>query len=155
MTIGVGRPSSSMRSLAGTTGSVSAALMSQVSRHAEALERVLTLMVHRPAGTLRRASATKFGDDLGDRGGAAVDRLGDVLIAERAVTPSTPRKVQVDDGDLLPLDVAPHVDLPPGQQGVDADVRPLLRRRRELVPELRRLIPYVPAVAGGARAEHA
>src|SRR3954454_3089655 len=126
MTIGVGRPSSGVRSLAGTAGSVSAALMSQIPRDAEALERVLALMVHRPAGTLWRAGATKLGDDLGDRGGAALDGLRDILIAERAVTPSIARKVKVDDGDLFPFDVAPDVDLPPGEQRMDTEMRALL-----------------------------
>ena len=52
---------------------------------AQALEGILGFVVHRPAGALGHPGRLQLGDDLVERGGVAVDREGDVLVAQRAV----------------------------------------------------------------------
>src|SRR4051812_44025693 len=57
----------------------------EISGYAQALERVLGLVVHGAAGALRRPGRVEFGDDLVDSAGLRGDREGDVGVAERAV----------------------------------------------------------------------
>src|SRR5262249_6065621 len=131
---------------------------------AQPLEGVLGLAVHGAAGALRGLRRFEFGDDLVERGGVAVDREGDVLVAERAIALARPaaagaartgREVQIDDWNALAPDVVPDVDLRPMQQRMDAQVGAFRQVGIELVPELRRLVLEVPMAGVAARAEHA
>ena len=87
----------------------------------------------------------------------AVDshRIGDVLIAERAVALAVLRQIQRNDRDVLALGVGPDVRLGPMQDRMDAQMRAGRRRSVELVPEFRRLVAHVPSALEAARREHA
>ena len=89
------------------------------------------------------------------RRGGRSHRVGDVLIAERAIALAVLRQIQRDDRNVLALGVGPDVGLGPMQDRMDAQMRARRRRGVELVPEFRRLIAHVPSAFGAARREHA
>src|SRR5919199_2080918 len=126
---------------------------SQVTGGAQPLERVLGLVVHRPAGALRDLRGLELGDDLVERARGRRHGGGDVLVAQAAVALAVPGEVEVDDRDPLALRVLPDVDLGPVQERVDADVRAFREAGHVLVPELGRLVLQIPARVLAARRE--
>src|SRR3712207_3747127 len=84
---------------------------SQVAADAQALEGVFGLVVHGAPVALGAGGAAQLGDDGGHVRRLAGDREGDADLAERAVALAALGEVQRDDRDLLPRDVAPHVQL--------------------------------------------
>ena len=64
-------------------------------------------------------------------------------------------EVEGHDGDLLPLDVLPHVEFGPVREGKDPDGLALADAGVVQVPQLRPLVLGIPAVALGAEGEDA
>src|SRR5262245_41155638 len=89
---------------------------SHIARGAQPFERVLGLAVHGASGALRRACGLQRGDDRFDGVCGAVDREGDVAVAERAVALAVLGEIELHHGNPLARDVAPDVDLGPMQQ---------------------------------------
>ena len=110
----------------------------------EPFEGVFRLVVHGAAAAFGDSGSFKLGDDLFYRGGFAVDRIGDVLIAKRAVALAVFREIQIDDRNILALDVPPDIKLGPMQDRMDADVCAGREVGLELVPEFRRLVAEIP-----------
>ena len=54
----------------------------------------------------------------------AVDREGDVLLAQRAVALAVAREIERHHRDALALDIAPDIELGPGEQRMDAQMWP-------------------------------
>src|SRR6478752_10616077 len=80
--------------------------------------------------------------------------MGDVGIAERAITLAVLGEIKRDDRDVLALGVGPDVGFGPVQDRVNAQMRARRRRSVELVPEFRRLVAHVPSAFGAARREN-
>src|SRR5712672_4472966 len=57
----------------------------QIAGDAQPLERILGLVIQRAPGTLRHFRAVQLMEDFVDIGCVGQDRIGDVLVAERAV----------------------------------------------------------------------
>src|SRR5690242_300398 len=127
---------------------------SHVSAGAQPLEGVLGLLVLGAAGALGDARALELGDDRVDVGRLARHRPGARPAAQRAVAPPVAREIELDHRDALALRVAPHIELGPMQQRMDAQVDAGREFRVEVVPELRRLVAEIPFRILGPRAEH-
>jgi hypothetical protein len=112
-------------------------------------------VIERAAGALRHLGAVEFGQDLVDAGGGRTNRIGDVLIAQRAIALAVLREIERDDRNVFALGVGPDVGFGPMQDRMNAQMRAGRRRSVELVPELRGLIAHVPAAFESARREHA
>src|SRR5215471_4950861 len=126
---------------------------SHVSLRAQALEGVLALVVHRAARALGLAARLQLQDDLGDGGGVRRHREGDILLAQRSEAATVAREIKGHHRHALSLDITPNVDLRPAEERVHAHVAARRRLRVEAVPELRRLVPEVPAARGIAWAK--
>src|SRR5580692_899660 len=131
-----------------------ATLWLQVAGNAQALERILGLVVHGAAGALRHLGAIELGDDLVDGARLRRHRRGDVGIAERAIALAVAREIKWDDRDALAPRIGPDVGLGPMQDRMDAQMSARRRRGVEVIPEFRRLIADIPAALDPARREH-
>src|SRR5262249_48544555 len=131
------------------------ALILHVPVSAKPLEGVLAFMVHGPARALGRAGYLQLGDDFVDGPRRAGDGEGDVLVAEGAIALAVLGEIEVDHRHLLPLGVAPDVDLRPMKQGMDAQMVARRQMGVEEVPEFRWLVAEVPLTGIAARAEDA
>src|SRR5205823_5784081 len=129
-------------------------ISSHVSVAPQLLKRIFALLVLSPARSLRCAGMPQLLNDLAHAARIRLDR-------ERARrTAQTPisfalliRKVERNHRNLLPLDIFPHIQLRPVEQGMDPDVCSLLEISLELVPQLRWLIFHVPFHVFITRAE--
>src|ERR1051326_806903 len=128
---------------------------SQIPGDAQALERVLRLVIHGAAGALGRAGHVELGDDLVDGARLRGDREGDVRVAERAIALAVAREIERDDRDGLAPRIGPDVCFGPMQDRMDAQVRAGRQPGVELVPEFRRLAAHVPLAVARARREDA
>src|SRR5215813_2509191 len=116
----------------------------EIPGDAQALERVLGLVVHGAADALGRPGGIELGDDLVDGARLRGDREGDVGVAERAIALAVAREIKRDDRDALAASVDPDVALGPMQDRMHAQVRAGRQPRVELIPELGRLGAHVP-----------
>ena len=80
-----------------------------VTVSAQALEGIFRFMVHRPPGTLGRRGDPELGDDFIDGRRLAIDRRGDVFVAERAVAFAVAREIERHGRDVFPLGIEPHI----------------------------------------------
>src|SRR5579883_1042518 len=80
---------------------------SHVSCTAQAFEGVLAVVIHDAPGALGSRRRLELGDDLFDRGCAALDRDRDVLLPERTISFAVAGQVERDDRDRLALVIAP------------------------------------------------
>src|SRR5258708_40032071 len=126
----------------------------QIAGNAQALERVLGLVVHGAAGALGNFGAVELEDDLVDRARLRGHRRRDVGIAERAVALAVAGEIERNDRDALAPRIGPDIGLGPMQDRMDAQMRAGRRRGVEMIPEFRRLIAHVPAALDAARREH-
>ena len=84
---------------------------------------IFGLVIERAAGALRHLGAVELGQDLIDAGGGRRHRVGDVLIAQRAITLAVLREIEQDDRNVLALGVGPDVGFGPMQDRMDAYAR--------------------------------
>src|SRR5215472_16296683 len=96
--------------------------LSHVAAGAQPLEGVLGLLVLGAAGALGDARALELGDDRVDVGGLARHRPGARAAAQRAVAPPVAREIEVDHRNALAPRIAPHIELGPMQQRMDAQM---------------------------------
>jgi len=129
-------------------------MLSEIAGDAQSLEGVFGFVIQRAAGALRHLGAVEFGQDFRDVGRGRSHGIGDVLIAERAVTLAVLGQIQRNDRNVFALGVGPDVGLGPMQDRMDAQMRARRRRGVELVPEFRRLVADVPSAFGAARREY-
>src|SRR5262249_56186191 len=80
----------------------------QIPGAAQALERVLGLVIHGTAGALGNPGGREFADDLVDRARLRLDREGDVGVAERAVALARACEIERADRAAFPPPAAPH-----------------------------------------------
>src|SRR5918996_1779080 len=125
----------------------------QIAAGAQTLERVLGLVIHRATAPLGDLGGLQLGDHLVQGRRVAVDREGDVGIAQRPVALAVPGEIEIDQRNALALRIAPDVDLAPMQQRVHPDMGLGREAGHVLVPELGRLVLEVPAIVLAARAE--
>src|ERR1017187_3355886 len=140
----------------GRAGDGAAALIgsSHITVPPQLLERLLALLILRPARPLRHPRPAQFFHDLVHRARLRLDRERAWITPDAPVTlPLLVREVERDDGHALTLDVLPDVQLGPVQQRMNPDVGPGLEVRLELIPQLRRLVLHVPLHVLVARAE--
>src|SRR5207248_102558 len=83
------------------------------------LECIFGFVIERAPRAFRHLGAVEFGQDLVDVGGGGRHRIGDVLVAERAVTLAVLRQIKRDDRYVLALGVGPDVGLGPMQDRVN------------------------------------
>src|SRR5580704_15868399 len=115
----------------------------EIARDTQPLESVFGFVVERAARAFGHLGGVELDQDFFDVGGRRSNRMGDVLIAERAVALAVFGEIKRDDRDVLALGVGPDVGLGPMQDRVNAQMRARRRCGVELVPEFRRLVPYV------------
>src|SRR6266851_8552196 len=80
---------------------------SEITGDTQPLERIFGFMIERAAGAFRHLGAVELGQDFVDVGSRRRHRIGDVLIAERAVTLAVLRQIKRDDRNVLALGVGP------------------------------------------------
>src|SRR5882672_10263185 len=95
-------------------------MLLEIPGDAQALERVLGLMIHGAAGALWRAGGVELGDDLVHGTRLRGDREGDVGVAERAIALAVACEVERDDRDPLAPRIGPDVGLGPMQDRMHA-----------------------------------
>src|SRR5258708_10912587 len=123
----------------------------QIAGNAQALERVLGLVVHGAAGALGNFGAVELENDLVDRARLRGHRRRDVGIAERPIAPAVAGEIERNDRDALASRIGPAIALGPVQDRVDAQMGAGRRRCVEVIPELRRLGADIPAALDAAR----
>ncbi len=112
-------------------------------------------MLHRVGGLFVLRSALAFPDprrfefleDVVQSRRLGNDRLTARLAADTSIPLALFGEIQVHDREILFLDVPPHVQFRPIEQGVDPDVRVVIGSGAEEVPQLRRLVVIVPSKA--------
>src|SRR5262249_35598053 len=128
---------------------------SHVSAAAQALERAFRFLILGAPGALGSRRRLELGDDGVDRRRRAGDRQRAGGAAERAVAAAGSCEIEIDDRGRLAPDVAPHIELGPMEQRVDAQMRARRVLGPVIAPEFRRLVADVPGALLGARAEDA
>src|SRR5258708_22542841 len=86
--------------LAGTimcSGAPNSFIRSEVAGDAEPLESVFGFVIERAARPLRHLGAVELDQDFLDAGGVRDHGIGDVLIAERAITLAVFRQIERND----------------------------------------------------------
>jgi len=79
---------------------VSARIASHITVSTQALEDILSLMIHGPTGTLRRCAIFEFGDDFFDIRRCRAGQERNIPLTERTVTESVACEVQRTIGKL-------------------------------------------------------
>jgi len=97
-----------------------------------------------PFGPLGMLGGADLFDNLIEGGGRGFDRRAAGDAADTPVPFSIPAEIERDDGQRLPLDVAPDVQLGEVENGVDAEMLFLAQEGFVLIPDLRRLVLVVP-----------
>src|SRR5438128_5421175 len=113
------------------------------------------LLILGAAGSLAGPGGHQLVDDLRHRSGVGGAGGGAGGAAEAAVAAPSAGEIEVDDGNMLALDVAPDVELGPGEERVHAHVFARGEVRPVLIPELRRLTDDIPLGSFTALAEDA
>src|SRR6185437_7083169 len=109
--------------LAGRIMFIGAALLgnrSEIAGDAEPLEGIFGFVIERAAGAFRHLGAVELGQDLVDIRRGRCDRIGDVLVAQRAITLAVFCKIKRDDRNVFTLGVSPDVGLGPMQDRMNA-----------------------------------
>src|SRR4030095_12077775 len=119
-------------------------LHTQKSARAQLLHRIALVIVLGSAGTLGRFCRFEFGNNFVDCRCRARDWMCNGATAERTKPFSISCKIHLWDRNLLPLDVAPNIDLGPIEQRLHTNMLAFCTRRRELAPKFGRLIFVVP-----------